>query len=278
MPPSEQPTPLIAFIHGGGFTGGWKSAAYTASLPRFVGQSALSNGVAYASIEYRLLATNGSEGTGVIKPMGDVRRALQYLRLHAESFNIDPNRIAVFGTSAGAGTSLWLGSHDDMANTRSTDPVERMSTRVTAVGASATQATYDIVGWQDVFADFSITLALIALVQPNEVQRLLDFYAIASMQDLYDDPDTVAYRADVDMLALMDAQDAPIWVQNNQGNIGIPTNSNTLFHHGLHARTLRDRAIEVGLENVVYASGLGISDPSGEGLADFLLRQLGQTP
>ena len=35
------------------------------------------------------------------------------------------------------------------------------------------------------------------------------------------------------MLALMDAEDAPIWVQNNQGNIGIPTNSNTLFHHGL---------------------------------------------
>ena len=277
MPPSEQPTPLIAFIHGGGFTGGWKSAAYTASLPRFVGQSALSNGVAYASIEYRLLATNGSEGTGVIKPMGDVRRALQYLRLHAESFNIDPNRIAVFGTSAGAGTSLWLGSHDDAANTRSTDPVERMTTRITAAGASATQATYDIVGWEDVFADFSITLALIALVQPNEVQRLLDFYAIASMQDLYDDPDTVAYRADVDMLALMDAQDAPIWVQNNQGNIGIPTNSNTLFHHGLHAQALRDRAIEVGLENVVYASGLGISDPSGEGLADFLLRQLGVT-
>jgi hypothetical protein len=66
-------------------------------------------------------------------------------------------------------------------------------------------------------------------------------------------------------------------VQNNQGNIGIPTNSNTLFHHGLHAQALRDRAIEVGLENVVYASGLGISDPSGEGLADFLLRQLGVT-
>ena len=115
-------------------------------------------------------------------------------------------------------------------------------------------------------------------MQPNQVQRLLDFYAIESMEDLYDDPDTVAYRADVDMLALMDAEDAPIWVQNNQGNIGIPTNSNTLFHHGLHAQTLRDRAIEVGLENVVYASGLGISDPSGEGLADFLLRQLGQTP
>jgi len=265
------------YIHGGGFTGGWKSAAYTASLPRFVGQSALANGVAYASVEYRVLATNGTESTGVIKSLGDVRLALQHLRLHAKSFNIDPERIAVFGSSAGAGTSLWLGNHDDMANTRSTDPVERMSTRVTAVGASGTQATYDIVGWQDVFSDFGITLELIAQVQPSQVQRLLGLYGINSMDDLYDDPDTVAYRADVDMLALMDAQDAPIWVQNNQGNIGIPTNSNTLFHHGLHARTLRDRAIEVGLENVVYAPGLGLADSSGEGLADFLLRQLGAT-
>ena len=277
MPSSEKPTAVIIYIHGGGFTGGWKSAAYTASLPRFVGQSALANGVAYASVEYRVLATNGTESTGVIKPLGDVRRALQHLRLHAKRFNIDSERIAVFGSSAGAGTSLWLGSHDDMANTRSTDPVERMSTRVTAVGASGTQATYDIVGWQDVFSDFGITLELIAQVQPSQVQRLLDFYGINSMDDLYDDPDTVAYRADVDMLALMDAQDAPIWVQNNQGNIGIPTNSNTLFHHGLHARTLRDRAMEVGLENVVYASGLGLADSSGEGLADFLLRQLGAT-
>jgi hypothetical protein len=35
--------------------------------------------------------------------------------------------------------------------------------------------------------------------------------------------------------------------------------------------------MEVGLENVVYASGLGLADSSGEGLADFLLRQLGAT-
>lgn len=277
MPPAIEPTPLVIFIHGGGFVGGNKSSAYTHSFSRNVGEMSLINGVAYATVNYRFLQASG-ESEGVIKSLSDVRRALQYIRLNAESFNIDPNKIAVFGTSAGAGTSLWLGTHDDMADTRSVDPVDRMSSRVVAAGAGATQATYDIVGWETVFSEFFITLELIAQAAPGAAELLLDFYGIGEMSDLFNDPDIVAYRADVDMLGLMDAQDAPIWVNNPQTDIGFPLGSDSLFHHGFHARELRDRAEAVGLENQVYVQALGIADPSGEDLATFFLRHLGVTP
>ena len=41
---------------------------------------------------------------------------MQYIRSRAKEWNIDPTRIASYGSSAGAGTSLWLAFHDDLAD------------------------------------------------------------------------------------------------------------------------------------------------------------------
>jgi acetyl esterase/lipase len=77
--------------------------------------------VAYASIDYRLLQELDTEG--VIKPLSDSTRCVQFIRYHAEQLNVDPERIILMGGSAGAGTSLWIGFNDDMADPDSDDPV-----------------------------------------------------------------------------------------------------------------------------------------------------------
>lgn len=73
----------------------------------------------------------------------DSARSIQYARAHAKEWNIDPTRIGATGGSAGAGTSLWIGFHDDMADPKSEDPVLRESTRLSCMAVFGAQCTYD---------------------------------------------------------------------------------------------------------------------------------------
>jgi hypothetical protein len=73
----------------------------------------------------------------------DARRALQYVRLHAAKWNLDPKRIAVGGSSQGALPALYVACAGERAERGSTDPVERVSTRVTCAGAHRSQPSID---------------------------------------------------------------------------------------------------------------------------------------
>src|SRR5262249_15051893 len=73
----------------------------------------------------------------------DAARAIQFIRHKAKDWNIDPTRIAATGDSAGAGISLWLAFHDDLADPKNADPVLRESTRLTCAATKVGQTTYD---------------------------------------------------------------------------------------------------------------------------------------
>jgi len=271
IPASDAPTPLLIWIHGGGFTAGSRD---TAGLEDNV-LAYLAEGVAYASCSYRLL--DSPDPDGVLKSLTDGTRCLQFIRYHAAQLNIDPDNVILMGGSAGAGTSLWIGFNDDMADPSNEDPVLRQSTRVTAVIALATQATYDIGKWKTVvFEEYGLDLLELADALGLS-QALLDFYGITDIDD-FESPAILEYRARVDMLDLMDAEDPPFFAQNDlepAGPNAPPLSVNLAFHHANHALVLAEQADEIGLENVVYIKGLMIEDPSGEDDIDFGLRQFG---
>jgi len=130
---SDNPTPLVVYIHGGGFRGGDKSRVNQYMLERV-----LQSGISFASINYRL--------TGEVPypaQMHDCARAIQYIRRNANRWNIDPKRLAAYGGSAGSGISQWLAFHDDMAKPKSKDPVEHESTRLSCALPFNAQDTYD---------------------------------------------------------------------------------------------------------------------------------------
>lgn len=270
LPSSETPTPLLIYIHGGGFTGGARDNAYGDDGAQV--NPLLAEGVAYASIDYRLLQSPDPDG--VIKPMLDSTRCLQFIRYHAAQLNIDPSNIVLMGGSAGAGTALWIGFNDDMADPTSEDPVLRQTTRVNAVIAIWTQATYDIDKWRTVvFEEYGLDLLGLA-DSLGLSQALLDFYGITELDD-FESPAILEYRERVDMLDLMDAEDPPFYVDNSLEDAGIPLSVNLAFHHANHALVLTERAEEVGLENVAYMQALDIADPSGEDSLGFALRHFG---
>jgi acetyl esterase/lipase len=71
----------------------------------------------------------------IAEAVEDVRRSVRFIRMNAGKFAIDPNRIGVFGMSAGGHLSLMLGTTGDEGRSDSADPVDKVSNRVQAVVA-----------------------------------------------------------------------------------------------------------------------------------------------
>lgn len=120
---SEKPSPVLIFIHGGGWRHGSKRG-----LPGFLKKPLFEAGVSIVSINYRLTSVAPHPAQ-----VDDCTRAVQFVRSKAKEWNINPERIALMGASAGGHLSLWVGLHDDRKNPDSPDPVERLSTRVSCI-------------------------------------------------------------------------------------------------------------------------------------------------
>ncbi len=137
---SATPTPLLFFIHGGGWTGGNRSSGLAGLLPEM-----LKNGISVVSIEYRFIPEATADGVvpPVKGPLSDAARALQFVRSKAAEWNIDKTRIGASGGSAGACSSLWLAFHPEMADPNSSDPIAKESTRLTCAAVSGAQTTLD---------------------------------------------------------------------------------------------------------------------------------------
>ena len=130
---SDKPTPLVIFIHGGGWAGGDKSSVTDKILKAMLG-----HGISVASINYRYTPQNILPA-----PVHDAARAVQFLRSKAAEWNLDPKRFGAYGISAGGCTTLWLATHDDMADPKSSDPVERESSRLQAAAGVSAQTSLE---------------------------------------------------------------------------------------------------------------------------------------
>jgi pimeloyl-ACP methyl ester carboxylesterase len=259
---AKRPTPLVVFIHGGGFSSGSKKQAYTRGNRQELALL-LQHGIAYASINYPLLERH--ERQGLIKSLHGARRALQFLRLNRETYNIDPERIVLLGSSAGGSTALWLALHDDMADPHSQDPLERQSTRVRGAVATEVQATLDIVRWEEVFEEYRFTV--------STLEKAKVLYGIETLQQLHD-PRIVQYRQEVDLLRLMDSADPEIWVANRKIMVTAPNTASILFHHPYHARALQAQAMRVGLKGQFHIPQMNIMPTEQESAFDFILRKV----
>jgi len=252
---------LVIFIHGGGFTHGQKEIAYE-RYHRGI-RKLLENNIAFASINYRFLQHSDD---GVISSLKDSKRCLQYIRHHAQSLGIDPEKIASFGESAGAGASLWLALSDDMKNELSDDPIARESTRLHVAGAVSTQSTYNLLRWEEVFSDHNVKFSEIPDFMKNV---MVQFYGASNFEELSNEHYTT-YRNQLDFFELLSEDDPTLWIQN-EGRDGHPLIFDAQ-HHPLHAAYLKKYADLKGVKNITYAPALDILDPSGENLLEFFLR------
>ncbi len=133
---SDKPTPVVFYIHGGG----WRNGDKKMNPKQF-----LDKGISVAAINYRFVQHGVEEKVvpPVKAPLEDAARALQFVRSKAGEWNIDKKRIGATGGSAGGCSSLWLAFHDDMADPTSKDPVARESTRLYCAAVNGAQTSLD---------------------------------------------------------------------------------------------------------------------------------------
>lgn len=103
VPEGAKPTPLVLFVHGGGWKRGSKSNAVGRALPGHM----LAQGYAFASIDYRLVPAATVE-----QQAADVAAALAYLLKRADALGIDRSRVVLTGHSAGAHLVALVGTDE----------------------------------------------------------------------------------------------------------------------------------------------------------------------
>src|SRR3954465_9833440 len=93
LPAGAGPFPALVGVHGGGWQAGARNAF------QFWGPYLAERGYALFAISYRL----AKKGQRMFPQAGnDVLGAVQFVRGSAKEINVDPERIALFGASAGA--------------------------------------------------------------------------------------------------------------------------------------------------------------------------------
>lgn len=225
----EGPRPLVVFIHGGGFINGDKSKwASDKNLKELLEQ-----GISCAAINYRF-----RQHAPVQDILRDAALAVQFLRSRAQEWQLDKARFAAWGGSAGAGTSLWLGSRDDLADPESADPILRESSRVQAVVLTATQATYNLPRWESFVGNGDPQWA-------GSSAETLEFYHLKTLDDLTT-PAGEAILRECDMLAWIDAGDAPVFVSNPMPDTP-PKDRGHYLHHPAHAREIEKHCKQAGV-------------------------------
>lgn len=251
---SDKPTPVLVSIHGGGFRNGNKSVE-----PKLRDQC-LESGISVVAITYRF-------SRDAIAPASflDCARAIQFVRDNAKEWNVDPKRIAATGSSAGAGLSLWLGFHHDLADTSNADPVLQQSTRLTCMVVNNGQTSYDPRVIRDLLPGTD-TYKHSALAQlygvdldqlddlPKEKYRLFEETSAITHLTKDDPPAMLIYGS------RLDAKIA------NQG-IGI--------HHPKFGVMLKEKMDPLGIRCEVYAGGEKVGGGPRTSTIDFLKQAFG---
>jgi acetyl esterase/lipase len=248
---SETPTPVVLYIHGGGWRGGDKKTNPQPFLDR---------GISVVAINYRYVQ-NGVEDhvePPVKAPLGDAARALQFIRSKATEWNLDKSMIGATGGSAGACTSLWLAFHDDLADPNSDDAIARESTRLTCAAVNGAQVSLD----------------------PKELREWMPNYGygahafgLPNFQSLIDNrEDVLPWIQEYSPIEHVSKDDPPIALFYGGETPVVGASPKDPTHSGIMGVKLAERLEETGVEVVLVHPG--IDNPKYANSTAYLIDRL----
>jgi acetyl esterase/lipase len=125
FPEAGGPWPVLVYVHGGAWRRGDKAGA-----ARFAPEMT-ARGYLVVSVNYRLYPTGRYPAM-----IEDVKCAIRFLRAHAGEYNLDSNRIAAVGISAGGHLAALVGTSEASTGMNVGEYLDQ-SSRVQAVVAMA---------------------------------------------------------------------------------------------------------------------------------------------
>jgi len=258
---SDQPTPLLFYIHGGGWMGGDK--ARVAGLKQY-----LEAGISVVSINYRYVSQAHDAGIKppVKAPLHDAARALQFVRSNAAKWNLDKSRVCASGGSAGACSSLWLAFHDDLAAPDSDDPVARESTRLLCAAVNGAQTTLDPQQMKQWTPNSRYGSHAFGIFKEDGKKYTQDFEAFLQKRDEIAD-----WIAEYSPYALVSSDDPPVYLAfNAPPALGQEQKDPT--HTSNFGVKLQERMKEAGVScEVAYP---GAPDVKHASITDYVIAKL----
>jgi predicted DNA-binding transcriptional regulator AlpA len=231
---SNRPAPLMVYLHPGAFAVGDKT--WIERYDKDLREICLERSISVASANYRY-----SRQATYPAPMHDGARAVQFLRSHAREWNIDAGKLLASGGSSGAVIALWLAFHDDLANPRSGDPVERESTRVRAAGVIDAQATFD-----------PREIASVIDAKTAQIPPIAAFYGLKPGTDLVNAESKFALYDDASPAHNLNAGDPPAFLYYTTPHRELPATPNgESIHNPRFGYFLKQRMDKLGIECIV---------------------------
>lgn len=200
---AEKPLPLVIWVHGGG----WKNGSKKGAGPAI---ECLKRGYAVASVEYRL------SGEAIFPAaIEDCKAAVSFLRLHAQKYNLDPDRFGAWGSSAGGHLVALMGATGDVDDFDTHDVTRRAS--------SSVQAVCDWFGPTD-FLRMNDVQGSIDHDSPSSPESRFIGGAIQANQELVRRANPITY---------VSKSDPPILIMHGEVDAMVPYNQSELLHDAL---------------------------------------------
>jgi predicted esterase len=138
--------PAIVWVHGGSFCCGSKTSAEIVDEATTFAKLGFEN----VSINYRLESPGCSGsfsncGQAIQEAWADAQTAVRFIRTNAATYGIDPNRIAIGGSSAGGVTALKVGyasAEDPSASVRAAQSISGAKVSSSAISAGDAAALH----------------------------------------------------------------------------------------------------------------------------------------
>lgn len=158
-------------------------------------------------------------------PIMDGQRAVRWVRSHAQEYGVDPNRIGMWGFSAGGHLVGMAGTHFDSGNPQSADPIERVSDRPDFVISSYGGLSLDP-----------------EIAKPSSIHNMLGDHPDAQMLKNYSpDKNVTAQTPPYFMYATTTDQSVPVlesvWFYMALKKAGVPAELH-IFQEGPHGTAL----------------------------------------
>ncbi len=200
----DQKVPLAIYIHGGAWTTGDKAEGVSSGIKSAEANLFYQLGFAVAAINYRLCPK-------YIFPaqIEDCKLAVRYFRANADKLGIDPDKIGIWGGSAGGHLVALLGTSDKSAGLDGPG-LENISSKV--------QAVVDYFGP----TDFPELMKNNTNKNNPGIKTLEDFFGC----NPYDCPETAEKASPVTYVS---SDDPPILMIHGNKDVVVPYSQSTVF-------------------------------------------------
>jgi acetyl esterase/lipase len=239
---SGSPSPLLLYVHGGSFTSGDKrKGSGIIDIPAMT-----THGYAVAAVNYRLMPDYPFPAE-----VTDVKCAIRFLRAHADEYNLDGERIGIWGGSAGGHLSAIIGMTNNDPRFEAGEYPEQSSRVDAAV---------------EMFGPMDLTLPM------DWLQRQLLLRAFGT-----DSADSPLLR-DASPVFYVSADDPPFLIMNGEQDSAVPPDQARALYRALDAAGVDATLVIVKNANHNFKPTGGPISPSREEIsvmmADFFDRVL----